>query len=332
MKQLTLKERYYIEIQLKKKTPVKQIAKDLGYTYAAIYREIKKGTVTQLDYHLKPYQIYLSDVGQRVYDEHKSRCGAKKKYVDSPDMQQVIQTIKQKKYSPSAARYVNKSSISISTIYNYARKSLLGLTVYDLPYAKPKKKKDTHASKRIYKPGACSIEDRPEEILSRNCFGHWEMDTVYSSRDDKTCLLVLSERMTRKEIVIKCKDRTADSIIKGLNKLERRFGSARFRDIFRTITCDNGVEFSKWQDIERSCLTKKPRTKVYFCHPYSSYERGTNENINRMIRRWIPKGDDIGLYTDKEIKDIENWINDYPRMILGGKSSNEYFNMFCPAW
>jgi IS30 family transposase len=83
------------------------------------------------------------------------------------------------------------------------------------------------------------------------------------------------------------------------------------------------MEFADWQSIERSCRTKGKRTKTFFCHPYCSCERGTNENINRMIRRWIPKGDDIGLYSSREISFIQNWINNYPRRIFNGKSSKE---------
>ena len=161
-------------------------------------------------------------------------------------------------------------------------------------------------------------------MLKRNNYGNWEMDTVYSARGDKACLLVLSERMTRQEIVIKVKDRTSASILQGLDKLEKSMGAPCFRKTFVTVTADNGVEFSDWKSIERSSLNKKKRTDLYFCHPYCSGERGTNENINRMIRRWIPKGDDIGLYSVEEIKQIEDWINDYPRKIFNGLSSNEY--------
>ncbi|MDE7283262.1 MAG: IS30 family transposase, partial [Lachnospiraceae bacterium] len=90
------------------------------------------------------------------------------------------------------------------------------------------------------------------------------------------------------------------------------------------ITCDNGVEFLDYENFERSFCTKKKRTTVYYCHPYSSWERGTNENINRMIRRFFPKGIDFDTVTDKQVQVVEDWINNYPRKILGGLSSNEY--------
>ena len=88
------------------------------------------------------------------------------------------------------------------------------------------------------------------------------------------------------------------------------------------------MEFSDWEKIERSVRTKGKRTVTYFCHPYCSGERGTNENINRMIRRWIPKGDDIGLYKPEEIERIQEWINNYPRPQFNGFSSREYSAQF----
>lgn len=110
-------------------------------------------------------------------------------------------------------------------------------------------------------------------------------------------------------------------MIKVIDKLERKYGS-KFKQIFKSITTDNGGEFLDFEGIEKSLYGKETRTKMYFAHPYSSWERGTNENINRMIRRFIPKGVDISTFTHKETKRIENWINNYPRKILGGKSSN----------
>ena len=92
------------------------------------------------------------------------------------------------------------------------------------------------------------------------------------------------------------------------------------------ITFDNGTEFAAAEGLERSCVNKRlPRTKVYFCHPYSSWERGTNENTNGMIRRRFPKGTNFAAVTNAQIAQAENWINNYPRKILGYKSSEIVF-------
>lgn len=92
------------------------------------------------------------------------------------------------------------------------------------------------------------------------------------------------------------------------------------------FTFDNGTEFAAAEELERSCVNKHlPRTKVYFCHPYSSWERGTNENTNGMIRRRFPKGTNFAAVTNAQIVQAENWINNYPRKILGYKSSEIVF-------
>lgn len=96
--------------------------------------------------------------------------------------------------------------------------------------------------------------------------------------------------------------------------------------IFKSITFDNGTEFAAAEGLERSCVNKRlPRTKVYFCHPYSSWERGTNENTNGMIRRRFPKGTNFAAVTNAQIAQAENWINNYPRKILGYRSSEIVF-------
>lgn len=88
---------------------------------------------------------------------------------------------------------------------------------------------------------------------------------------------------------------------------------------------DNGCEFINQELIEKSVITKKKRTTAYYAHPYRSWERGSNENTNKIIRRFIPKGANIGNYSKKEIKTIENWINNYPRKILKYKTAIEVY-------
>ena len=178
-------------------------------------------------------------------------------------------------------------------------------------------------------PAGESIEQRPEEIDEREEFGHWEGDTVYSGKGKRKttrALLTLTERKTRKEIIIAIPNRKAETVVKALDALERKLGARRFRAIFKSITFDNGTEFAAAEGLERSCVNKRlPRTKVYFCHPYSSWERGTNENTNGMIRRRFPKGTNFAAVTNAQIAQAENWINNYPRKILGYKSSEIVF-------
>ncbi len=151
------------------------------------------------------------------------------------------------------------------------------------------------------------------------------MDTVYSGRNkSKACLLEITERMTRDQYIIRMPDRTLPSVVHALDTLEKSMGAITFRETFKTITVDNGSEFGDGTAIEKSCLSENPRTAVYFCHPYSSWERGSNENQNRLTLYWIPKGEDIAAYTDDQVQNIQDWINNYPRAMFGGLSANEY--------
>jgi IS30 family transposase len=110
-------------------------------------------------------------------------------------------------------------------------------------------------------------------------------------------------------------------VVKALDRLERKLGTEAFRERFKSITMDNGPEFSDWRSLERSCVTGKRRTSAYYCHPYSAWERGTVEQAIGMIRRFIPKGSDIGKLSGTDIQCIEYWLNDLPRRILNGESA-----------
>ena len=128
--------------------------------------------------------------------------------------------------------------------------------------------------------------------------------------------------MTKQEIIRKIKDKSQLCVVNELDKIERKMGSKKFKETFKTITCDNGCENLDFESIESSAVTKKRKTKFYYALPYSAWERGTNENANKLIRRFIPKGADISEFSHERIKMIEHWINNYPRRILNGLSSN----------
>ena len=212
--------------------------------------------------------------------------------------------------------------------YSYIKKGIfLNITMEDLPEKKKQhKKKKVKVQKRVQ--AGDSISQRPEHIDFREEFGHWEMDTVVGPQGkSKKVMLVLTERKTRKEIVYLMPDRKAQTVVKTLNMIERKCGERLFRDVFKTITVDNGVEFSDAEGLEKSRRNKKKRTKVYYCHPYSSCERGSNENANRLIRRHIPKGVNFDKKSKTEIKEIETWINNYPRKIFEyDTAENQFIN------
>ena len=112
------------------------------------------------------------------------------------------------------------------------------------------------------------------------------------------------------------------SVIKAIDDMERKYQNL-FPIKFKTITVDNGTEFLNHEMLEKSSIGLRSRTEVYYAHAYSSWERGSNENANKLIRRFIPKGSDISKFSDKTIEKKQNWINNYPRKIFNYKSTND---------
>ncbi len=332
---ITEAERYQIEILLQEKYTISQIAASLGHKYHTIYHEVKKGTVKQLDSLLAAHYVYKADYAQMLYDKSVCNRGRNLKIGSDYALVHYIEDmVKNKHYSPEALLLHARNEgikfdtqLCYKTIYNYFDMGLfLNASVSDLPVKKTvRKKKERKSTVSLTNRKGRSIEKRSAQINERKQYGHWEMDTVVSAQGTgKSCLLVLSERMTREEIVIKIKNKKSVSVVRALNSLERKLGKRKFKEKFKTITCDNGVEFLDGEGIEKSSCGSGTRTVVYYCHPYSSWERGTNENINRMIRRFFPKGTNFDNVTTKQVQMVQDWINNYPRKILGGISSRQY--------
>ena len=108
--------------------------------------------------------------------------------------------------------------------------------------------------------------------------------------------------------------------MRAFRTLERELGAGDFKRLFKSITFDNGTEFQDITGIEKSVFGKKNRTIIYFAHPYCASERGSNERHNGIIRRFIPKGSEIGKYSKPKVRTIQDWMNNYPRKILKGKT------------
>jgi len=334
-KHLKERERYKIEILLKEGLEPIEIAQRMGKGLRTIEREIARGKVRLLNYDLTYREEYCADAGQRVYDENARNKGPGLKIGKDHKLVRYIENkIKKEKYSPDAVigeirekELEFETEICTKTLYNYIDRGdvFLTLTNIDLPVKRGGKKRDYKKVKIAHKNlKGTSIEERPLEVENREEYGHWEMDCVVGKREGGgAVLLVLSERSRREEIIIKMPDKTQESVVGSLDRLERKYGK-EFKEKFKTITVDNGSEFLDYKGIERSIRNDgMKRVNLYYAHPYSSWERGTNENINKMIRRFIPKGTDINKISNARIKLIENWINSYPRRILGYKSAND---------
>ena len=317
-KHLTWTDRLKIEKALKEGLKPLQIADRLHVHNTTIYRELKRGTYTHLNSDLTTEERYSPEIAQQKYDEQLKAKGGDLKIGDDHELAAFIEKkIADEGFSPAAVvgeikrlGLTFQTEISEKTIYNYIDKGVfLRLERKNLPQqGKRKRKYDKVKAKPARAPKGESIENRPQEINDRETFGHWEMDC---------------------EIIIKMPDKTATSVVKALNRLERKYGR-RFPQIFKSITVDNGSEFADCAGIEKSIFGrgKRKRTTVYYCHPYSAYERGTNENINKMIRRFLPKGTDFRQVSVEYVARVETWINNYPREILGFETSEALFERY----
>lgn len=327
---LSKTDRFKIEALLNTGHSSKEIAEEIHVHISTVYREIKRARMIHRNTDWTEEERYNPDEAERKYRENLSAKGAPLKIgKDYKLVEHIESKIINDGYSPAAVigeihrdGIEFETTICTSTLYSYIDKGVfLTVTNADLP-VKPNKKRNYNKVKTMKKaPCGESIEKRPQEVDERIVFGHWEMDTVYSAKKtSKKTLLVLTERVTRKEIIEPMKDRTAASTVKALDRIERRFG-ALFQKVFKTITVDNGVEFSDVEKLERSAIKKNKRTKFFYCHPYSSYERGSNENQNKFIRRRYPKGTDFAKVTLAAIRKLETWVNNYPRAIFGWKTA-----------
>lgn len=332
---LSESDRIKMETLLNKGYSKPEIAEYLHVHRSTIYREIKRGEYIHRNSDYTEEVRYSSDKGQQTHDWNAQGKGKPLKIGNDVKLAEYIeQKIVEDKYSPEAALAAAETSgiefnttISVRTLYRYIDNGIfLKLTNKDLPVKGKKKKKNKKVQTQKRASAGESIENRPDEVKDRETFGHWEMDTVKGKRGvTKSCMLVLTERKTRDEIIFKLKDQKAESVVDALDRLEKKWGDM-FYKVFRSITVDNGVEFSDYEGMERSILRPgEKRTFLFYCHPYSSWERGSNENQNKLIRRHIPKGEDFDEKQDRDIEYIENWINNYPRGIFGYRTSAELF-------
>ena len=312
----------------------KEIADALHYHVSSIYRELERGRYEHKNTDWTISIRYSPDIAQKKAEENMTALGPQLKIgKDHKLAEHIEKKIADEGYSPAAVLGEIKqqglkfdTTICKATVYSYIHKGLfMRLTSEHLP-RHGKGKKVYHRVRASRAPRGESIENRPEEVKDRKVFGHWEMDTVVGKKGGKKdVLLVLTERKTRDEIIRKISDKTMHSVVRAINGLERKYGKM-FPLIFKSITVDNGCEFQDFDGIAKSVLHKGKRTDVYFCHPYSSFERGSNENNNILIRRWFPKGTDFGKVTHKRVQEVEDWINNYPREQFDFKTAHQLFH------
>ena len=337
-KHLNYSERQSIErwFNRDKRTKV-EIAELLDRTEKTIRNEIKRGLVRNLTTLLEEIWVYSADVAQQKYEYYLKAKGPNLKIANDYELKEYVEkSIKKDRKSPEViAEEIKGMKFKTRMCARTIRNNIASGDIYDIKSKDMiynKKHKEKNKEKRIFEkvPAEKSIDYRPEEANRREEYGHWEGDLVIGKRKKGAVLLTFTERMTREEIIIKLASKEAKEVEKALDMLERIY-KKDFSKKFKTITFDNGAEFRNWKSLEKSYDKRKtkPRTQVYYAHPYCSGERGSNENGNRLIRRFIPKGTDITLITEEFIKQIEDWINNYPRAMFKYKSTNQILRKIC---
>lgn len=316
---MTRDERCQLEAMHRNKISVAEIARQLGFSRQTIYNELKRGQyIHTCDFYDEIR--YSAAKAQQIHDYNQTGKGRPLKIGNDHAYASFLESkILHDRYSPAAALAAARragylTTVCTTTLYSYISKRVfLHLTNKNLWY-KTKRKKALHPVQRIAHPKLPSITNRPDWINDRSELGHWEMDLVIGKKDSRSVLLTLTERVSRHELIFKLPDRKAATVRSVFDKLERQHPD--FRQRFRSITTDNGSEFLQYEQLRQS-IHGGTRFDVYYCHSFAAWEKGTNENHNRMIRRWFPKGTDFNRISNKRIAAVQAWMNSYPRKILG---------------
>ena len=312
MSHLTKVQRYKIQALLEQKSTIKTIAENLGKDKSVISREIKRNR----DQRSKRYDAELA---QKKYE---NRLREKPKHIRlTSSVKGMIDSLLLQDYSPEQIkgrmRILGKDMVSHERIYQYIwQDKRQGGELY----------KHLRRNGRKYRKRGCakdfrgiikdrvSIENRPAEVDAKKRFGDIEFDTIVG-RNHKGALFTANDRCTMITWIAKLSDKDSISLYKAaVKKL------MPFKGMLHTITSDNGKEFAN-----HKAIAEDLNVDFYFAHPYHSWERGANENMNGLIRQYIPKGTSLEDVDDEYIEMIQEKLNNRPRKKLGFLTPYEYF-------
>lgn len=311
------------------KTKFKKIlAEMIGTTLSNIYEIIKDSFITVRDYELRDRIEFNANTAYEKRKKKSIESNFSKRVLSKAFVDLVVKKLRSEYNINSINEIINDlklnrqkdmETICTVTFYNYVGQNKIdGFNKKELPIKTKRKSKNEHKEGKT-DPKGTNIEERPFKPDDRSKFGHWEGDTIVEGRniENSGAIFTLVKRKTRFQLTIKMKDGKANTVYKAIKLLKKKYpelNDYKLSDIFKTITFDNDGEFSKWKDIE-----KYLKTKTYFAHPYSSCERGSNENGNKLLRIFLPKG--CNVMRANEL------INTKIRKILGYKFSLELFTI-----
>ena len=296
---LSFEDRVVIETLHHEKHSLQYIADYLGFSKTTIFNEVHRLA--------GEYHAVKAQTDHEVKLSHRGR-----KTILTTNLKRLIEEkIKIQKWSIEQVAHVVR--IAYKTIYNWIDRGLLDINVTDLPDhgIRRKRAKETRGT---FSHGR-SIEDRPAEASDRNIAGHFEADTVLSGKRKGQAVATFVERKSRLTIVKRLGGRDSTSMTKAILELANQLGTN-----LKTLTVDHGKEFANYQSIE-----KNTGVPLYFAHAYSPHERGSNENRNRVLRRFIPKGQPIEEISDDELIQINWYLNSRPLKCLNWRTPIEIF-------
>lgn len=311
-RQITSEERYMISALKRQGLNQSAIARALGRHRSSISRELRRNSAAR-DGGYRPFIACENTRGRRSRSRRNSQF-------TSDEFQIVARHLKELWSPEQISGRLRKSKvlfISHETIYRHVWKDKAnGGELYKHLRCSTKKRRKRHNSydSRGRLAGKRHISERPASVEKRSTVGHWEVDTVVGT-GSKDCVATLVERKTGFTMIGKLADRSKRGMSRRLNFLIRRAPER-----FTTITSDNGTEFHNYKSVESAT-----GVRFYFATPYHSWERGTNENLNGLLRQYLPKRTSMAQLTQRHCDVIASQLNNRPRKRLGYRTPKECF-------
>lgn len=311
-KHFTIEERCCLRDYYVKGKSYRDIAKLLGRNVSSVSRELRRNCTFYRD--VPRYYPHTAQKKSNLRNSYRHRG----MYWD----EEVLEYIDEKLAQTWSPEQISKTPCemkmpSFKTIYRWIDERYLRSTLKNLRRKGKTRKRSGNGGR--FTTGK-SIRKRDKSVYKRKEFGHWEADTVVSGRGKtSTCFATLAERMTRYYIAIKIPNRKgetmAKAVIAALSKLPP--------EAVKTITCDRGSEFANWREIEEAL-----HCDMYFADPYCAWQKGTNENLNGLLREFYPKGRNLSCVSEKTLEKNLALINARPKKVLGFKSPQDLFDLF----
>jgi len=307
-----MSDRRRLHIFLEMGLSMAEIAKRLSRHRSTLYREVDRN---------EEEDAYSPGIAQEKVEERAKQKRFSKLERDGVIRDYIIRSLK-KGWSPEQIsgrmKYQKLTFYAChETIYQFIYKSKDKKLYHYLAYKKPKRRRHYARKKQLCRYGKIRlITQRPEEIATRKRFGHWEGDTIEFKGTKEKVVTTLVERKTRMVYLIKNNSKHSQGV---MDKIKKKFESLPEK-MCKTITFDQGSEFAAYRDIEQH-----QRRTVYYCETHSPWQKGSNENMNGRLRRYLPRETDIAKITQEDLDQLAAQMNRCPRKCLGYKTPQELF-------